>query len=380
MKTPTKLRERRLGCAVSALALCLALLATACGDYGGGGGGSGGGAPGPVRVRVRIQPQGPSDAELQAAFEQTVHPIVTQYCVECHAGQGPGSPHIASPDPATAFRETWYNQKVSLTNPSTSRLVRRLVADFHHCWERLRRRRGDDAGRDRAVGPLVDFTGGGGGGQNVQGLVSDEPHARRRLRGRGRRSLQRQPDRVLGLQGSHGHRRARHERRGAGRRPHARRPDADDRPTASASRRAARSRRGERAASSTTCIAEPATGSQQYTRRGLGREREHRPGRARARIVSYAGDARLAELQARAGHVLLQRPQPHGEPRHRRERQPGAPDRRRRPRRAGDAPARGHHLRPVPRPAHLRERHVDRATWTSSRPSRSGTGARTTAS
>ncbi len=168
MKTPTNIATKtsRL-----VLALFVSLLAAACGDYGGGGGGGGAGAPTGPNPNPN-QPQGPSDAEMQAAFEQTVHPIVTQYCIECHAGQGPGSPHIASPDPATAYRETWYNQKVSLTNPGTSRLVRRLVADFHHCW--------DDCVADAAImqtaieqwAQLVDFSGNGGGGQQVQGLVS----------------------------------------------------------------------------------------------------------------------------------------------------------------------------------------------------------------
>jgi hypothetical protein len=155
-----------------AFALCLALLGTACGDYGGGGSGGSGGAPGPgPGPGPGPAPGGPSDAEMQAAFEQTVHPIVTQYCVECHAGAGPGTPHVASPDGGTAYRETWYNQKVNLANPSTSRLVRRLVADFHHCWS--------DCVNDAAImqaaieqwALLVDF--GSGGGQNVNGLVSE---------------------------------------------------------------------------------------------------------------------------------------------------------------------------------------------------------------
>jgi hypothetical protein len=154
------------------VALCLALLGTACGDYGGGGSSGGGsGAPGPAPAPGPNTPAGPSDAEMQAAFEQTVHPIVTQYCMDCHAGAGPGTPHLASPDGATAYRETWYNQKASLANPSTSRLVRRLVADFHHCWSDCV---ADGASMQAAIeqwATLVNFSGGGG--QNVQGLVSE---------------------------------------------------------------------------------------------------------------------------------------------------------------------------------------------------------------
>jgi hypothetical protein len=154
--------------------LALALFAVACGDYGGGGssgGGSGAPAPGPGPAPGPNPAPAPSDAEMQAAFEQTVHPLLTQYCADCHAGAGPGTPHLASPDGATAYRETWYNQKVSLANPSTSRLVRRLVADFHHCWS--------DCVADAAVmqtaieewAVLVDFDGGNV--QNVLGLVSE---------------------------------------------------------------------------------------------------------------------------------------------------------------------------------------------------------------
>jgi hypothetical protein len=154
-----------------AFALCLALLATACGDYGGGGSTGGSGTPGPGPGPGPGPAPGPSDAEMEAAFTQTVHPIVTQYCIDCHAGAGPGTPHIASPDPATGYREVWYNQKVSLANPSTSRLVRRLVADFHHCWSDCV---ADAAQMQAAIEQwalLVDFNSGGG--QNVQGLVSE---------------------------------------------------------------------------------------------------------------------------------------------------------------------------------------------------------------
>jgi hypothetical protein len=152
-----------------AFALCLALLGTACGDYGGGGAGGSGGTPGPgPGPGPGPAPGGPSDAEMQAAYEQTVHPIVLQYCTECHAGSGPGTPHLASSDPAVSYRETWYNQKANLANPSTSRLVRRLVADFHHCWNDCVT---DAAEMQLAIeewANLVNY----GEGEEVQGLVS----------------------------------------------------------------------------------------------------------------------------------------------------------------------------------------------------------------
>ena len=115
----------------------LGLAVAGCGEYGGGASNDGGvavassggppapGAPPPVTVdrSVRVE-----------AFSQTVYPIVREHCAECHAGAGPGSPSIAHPNLDTAFTATMNSQKVNLTTPNRSRLVRRLSADFHHCW------------------------------------------------------------------------------------------------------------------------------------------------------------------------------------------------------------------------------------------------------
>jgi hypothetical protein len=68
------------------------------------------------------------------AFGQTVYPLLTLHCADCHAGSGPGSPSIAHPDVAVAYDAVVRNQKVNLAAPENSRLVRRLVADFHNCW------------------------------------------------------------------------------------------------------------------------------------------------------------------------------------------------------------------------------------------------------
>ncbi len=138
---PARLRER--GRASAWLPLAALALFTACtpaefsGDAGGvtgasgtgagtgtGGGSSGGGGGG----------SGASRAESVAAFEQSVYPLARQYCVACHAGSGPGFPSIASADPTTAHDATVDTQKVNFGNPGNSRLVQRLVADFHHCW------------------------------------------------------------------------------------------------------------------------------------------------------------------------------------------------------------------------------------------------------
>jgi len=117
--------------------LVLALASTGCGDYGGGGSaGQGGstpdggtppppGSPPPVVVDRAVSVN---------AFAQTVYPIVRERCATCHGGAGPGSPSIAHSDTETAFNAVVNSQKVNLTTPNRSRLVRRLAADFHYCW------------------------------------------------------------------------------------------------------------------------------------------------------------------------------------------------------------------------------------------------------
>ena len=116
--------------------LVLGLALVGCGDYGGGGSGGEGsvpdgtpppppGTPPPVVVDRAVSVQ---------AFTQTVYPIVRERCATCHGGAGPGSPSIAHLDAETAFNAVVNQQKVNLTTPNRSRLVRRLAADFHYCW------------------------------------------------------------------------------------------------------------------------------------------------------------------------------------------------------------------------------------------------------
>jgi hypothetical protein len=125
---------KALAFAISFLALAL----VGCGDYSGGGamGPGAGEAPGPGEP---LPPGTPPPVTVDRAvsvqaFSQTVHPITRQHCAECHAGSGPGSPAIAHPDLETAFSAVVNTQKVNLTTPNRSRLVRRLAADFHYCW------------------------------------------------------------------------------------------------------------------------------------------------------------------------------------------------------------------------------------------------------
>ena len=46
-------------------------------------------------------------AAARTAFDATVYPIVEANCQRCHGGSGPGFPHIAHVDAATAFRAVY---------------------------------------------------------------------------------------------------------------------------------------------------------------------------------------------------------------------------------------------------------------------------------
>ncbi|MBY0516314.1 MAG: hypothetical protein K2P81_05365 [Bacteriovoracaceae bacterium] len=65
-----------------------------------------------------------------SAFQQTVYPLTRSHCVSCHGGSQ--TPLHASSDPAVAHNAVL--QKVNFTDPSNSRMVRKLRDESHHCW------------------------------------------------------------------------------------------------------------------------------------------------------------------------------------------------------------------------------------------------------
>ncbi len=162
-----------------ALLLAAASLATACGSYSGDEpAGAGPPAPPPSGGSG-----GPTDAELEAAFQTTVWPILNNPaypCVDCHVAGGSAAPAVADPDVTRAFRAVWDNGKVNLTTPANSRIVRRLSPDQHHCWSN--NCAADAVVMETAVqqwAALVNWGGGsggsgGGGGTPVTGLVSTD--------------------------------------------------------------------------------------------------------------------------------------------------------------------------------------------------------------
>ncbi|MFO0691387.1 MAG: LamG domain-containing protein [Myxococcota bacterium] len=151
--------------------LALALAATGCGDYGGsntdtsvlGNGGPGGGGG---------TPDGLSVAEQVTAFQSTVYPMLDQYCSDCHGGSGPGAPQIAHPDPATAWSAVVDSQKVNFSDPSASRLVRRLAVDFHFCWSDCATNASEMLAQIVAWQQAIEAAGGTTGGVDVNGLQS----------------------------------------------------------------------------------------------------------------------------------------------------------------------------------------------------------------
>jgi cytochrome c5 len=144
---------RSRGTLVPALVLA-AMLLPACGDFGGETASTQTAAPQQLT-------NGAGGVASVNAFSTTVHPLLVANCTTCHAGAGPGSPHIALADPEAAFHQVLDQGKVRLSDPATSRLVQRLVADLHHCWT--------DCPTDGAVmqaaiqqwADLIDFGSGG---------------------------------------------------------------------------------------------------------------------------------------------------------------------------------------------------------------------------
>jgi len=145
---------RRFGSTITLALLIVAMLAIGCGDFGGESGSTETAAPQQLN-------SGAGGVASVNAFSSIVHPLLVTNCTTCHSGAGPGSPHIALSDSKAAFHQIMDQGKVRLSDPATSRLVQRLVADRHHCWT--------DCPTDGAVmqaaiqqwADLIDFGSGG---------------------------------------------------------------------------------------------------------------------------------------------------------------------------------------------------------------------------
>ena len=74
------------------------------------------------------------DPAQLASFGVTVHPVLTTYCQGCHTSQSAAAqqPYFAEADVSVAFDSV--KPKMDLNTPADSRLVIRLRAEFHNCW------------------------------------------------------------------------------------------------------------------------------------------------------------------------------------------------------------------------------------------------------
>jgi hypothetical protein len=162
-------RSARHGVRGLCVTLLVAIVSAGCGDYGGS-------ETDTSIVANSIGAdlaQGLSVTEQVTGFEQTVYPVLRQYCIGCHAAGGSGSPKIADADPAVAWSAVVDNQKVNFADPAASRLVRRLAADFHHCWSNCSTDAADMLAEILAWQAAIEVAGGTTGGVDVAELTSD---------------------------------------------------------------------------------------------------------------------------------------------------------------------------------------------------------------
>ena len=68
------------------------------------------------------------------SFENTVYPLLTTYCANCHSSEAgtPQQPYFADPNIDSAYDAA--KPKMNLDTPANSRFVLRLRSEFHNCW------------------------------------------------------------------------------------------------------------------------------------------------------------------------------------------------------------------------------------------------------
>ncbi|NNM60872.1 MAG: LamG domain-containing protein [Steroidobacteraceae bacterium] len=68
-------------------------------------------------------------------FQQTVYPLLTQYCSRCHSPSAavPQAPYFASSDINQAYQQAL--AKIDLNTPANSRFYLKLATESHNCWD-----------------------------------------------------------------------------------------------------------------------------------------------------------------------------------------------------------------------------------------------------
>ena len=79
-------------------------------------------------------PDATSTGTNGTSFANTVYPVLTAYCADCHSSEAvtPQQPYFADPDVAGAYEAA--KPKMNLDAPANSRFVIRLRSEFHNCW------------------------------------------------------------------------------------------------------------------------------------------------------------------------------------------------------------------------------------------------------
>jgi hypothetical protein len=80
-------------------------------------------------------PAGPNTTGTNGtSFANTVYPLLTTYCSNCHSSEAgtPQQPYFADPDIDSAYDAA--KPKMNLDTPANSRFVVRLRSEFHNCW------------------------------------------------------------------------------------------------------------------------------------------------------------------------------------------------------------------------------------------------------
>jgi len=170
MRVDRSAEVRTLG-ARALLFAVLAGLVAGCGDYSGGDQQS----PPTFDLTGQDASQGLEGSINVVTFEATVYPLLREHCAECHDGGGRGSPALAHPTPESAHQATMTTNKINLSVPASSRVVRRLAGDFHYCWSNCIADGASMLAAVEAWGQAIEMAGGSlDAGINVEALSSEE--------------------------------------------------------------------------------------------------------------------------------------------------------------------------------------------------------------
>jgi hypothetical protein len=67
------------------------------------------------------------------SFENTVYPLLDEYCSDCHTSNEGQNPFFADPDVSAAYEAA--KPKMNLDTPANSRFVQKLRVEQHNCWD-----------------------------------------------------------------------------------------------------------------------------------------------------------------------------------------------------------------------------------------------------